>query len=78
VGHGGAILYADLDLERSVRKAITTWPGTHRPTSRLKVNSEAPSIYLREGGTGKQNTPHLRMDPAVKKPTGKKSGSAIH
>ena len=65
LGHEEAILYADLDLERSVEEKLIHDLAGHynRPdVFCLKVNSEAPSIYLREGWYGQQDKSQPRFE----------------
>jgi hypothetical protein len=64
LGHEEGILYADLDLERSVEeKLIHDLVGHYNQPDVfcLKVNTEAPSLYLREKWYGQQDQgkPHI-------------------
>jgi len=58
LGHKEGILYADLDLERSVEEKLIHDLAGHYNRSDvfcLKVNSEAPSLYLREKWYGQKD-----------------------
>lgn len=64
LGHEEGILYADLDLERSVEEKLIHDLAGHynRPdVFCLKVNTEVPSLYLREKWYGQQDQgkPHI-------------------
>lgn len=65
LGHEEAILYADLDLERAVEEKLIHDLAGHynRPdVFCLKVNSGAPSIYLREEWYGQQGKSKPRFE----------------
>ena len=65
LGHEEGILYADLDLERSVEEKLIHDLAGHynRPdVFCLKVNSEAPSIYRREKWYGQQDEKKARFE----------------
>ena len=65
LGHEEGILYADLDLERAVEEKLIHDLAGHynRPdVFCLKVNSEAPSIYLREEWYGQPDKKKLHFE----------------